>query len=70
MITLLGIGIGLILAIALNAAIVGAATNASRLPIGLVLLGVLTVWAIGAVATLLPALRGASIPPVVAARSV
>jgi putative ABC transport system permease protein len=70
MITFLGIGIGLILALALNAAIVGAATNASRLPVGLVLLGVLTVWAIGAVATLLPALRGAGIPPVVAARSV
>jgi len=70
MITFLGIGIGLILALALNAAIVGAATNASRLPVGLVLLGVLTVWAIGAIATLLPALRGARIPPVVAARSV
>ena len=64
------IGIGLVLAFALNAAIVSAATNASRLPFGLVLLGTVIVWGIGAVATLLPALRGASIPPVIAARSV
>ena len=69
-ITVLGIGIGLVLAFALNAAIVSTATNATRLPLGLVLLGVVIIWAIGAVATLLPALRGASIPPVIAARSV
>jgi len=69
-ITWLGIAVGLVLALALNAAIVGAADNATRLPVGLVLLGVVIVWGIGAVATLLPALRGASIPPVIAARSV
>ena len=69
-ITLLGIGIGLVLAFALNAAIVRAASNTSRLPFGLVLLGVVIIWGIGAIATLLPALRGASIPPVIAARSV
>lgn len=69
-ITLLGIGIGLVLAFALNAAIVSAASNTSRLPFGLVLLGVVLIWGIGAIATLLPALRGASIPPVIAARSV
>lgn len=69
-ITLLGIGIGLVLAFALNAAIVSAASNTSRLPFGLVLLGVVIIWGIGAIATLLPALRGASIPPVIAARSV
>jgi putative ABC transport system permease protein len=68
-ITLLGIGIGLVLAIALNAAIVSSASNVSRLPVGLVLLGMLIVWGIGAVATLLPALRGARVPPVVATRS-
>ena len=68
-ITLLGIGIGLVLAFALNAAIVSA-SNASRLPVGLVLLGMLIVWGVGTVATLLPALRGARISPVIAARSV
>ncbi len=68
-ITLLGIGIGLVLAFALNAAIVSSASNVSRLPVGLVLLGMLIVWGIGAVATLLPALRGARVPPVVATRS-
>jgi len=69
-ITLLGIGVGLVLAFALNGVIVNSASNATRLPIGLVLLGVAIVWGIGAVATLLPALRAASISPVVAARSV
>ena len=70
MITFTGIGIGLLMAFAMNAAIVGAATNASRLPAGLVLAGVLLVWTIGAVAALLPALRGARVSPVVAARSI
>jgi ABC-type lipoprotein release transport system permease subunit len=69
-VTLLGIGIGLVLAFALNAVMVSSASNASRLPLDLVLLGVVIVWGIGAVATLFPALRGASIPPVIAARSV
>ncbi len=69
-IMLLGIGVGLVLAFALNAAIVSAADNATRLPLGLVFLGVVIIWGIGAVATLLPALRGASIPPVIAAQSV
>lgn len=69
-ITLMSIGVGLILAYVLNAAIVGAASNASRLPFGLVLLGIAIVWGIGAVATLLPALRAASISPVIATRSV
>ncbi len=68
-ITLLGIGVGLVLAFALNAAIVSAADNATRLPLGLVLLGMVIIWGIGAVATLLPALRGASISPVIAAQS-
>ncbi len=68
-ITLLGIGIGLVLAFALNDAIVSTASNTTRLPVGLVLTGVVILWAIGAVATLLPALRGASISPVIAARS-
>ena len=69
-ITLLSIGVGLVLAYALNAAIVSSASNATRLPIGLVLLGIAIVWGIGAVATLLPALRAASISPVIATRSV
>jgi len=69
-ITLLGIGVGLVLAFVLNAAIVSSASNATRLPLGLVLLGVVIIWGIGAIATLLPALRAASIPPVIAARSV
>lgn len=69
-ITLLSIGVGLVLAFALNAAIVSSANNATRLPAGLVLLGVGIVWGIGAVATLLPALRAARISPVIAARSV
>jgi putative ABC transport system permease protein len=69
-IALLGIGAGLVLAFALNAAIVGSASNATGLQSGLVLLGVVIVWGICAVATLLPALRGASVPPVIAARSV
>ena len=69
-ITFLGIGIGLVLALALNVAIVNAASNISRLPLSLVILGVLIIWSIGAMATLLPALCGASIPPVIAARSV
>ncbi len=69
-ITLLGIGTGLVLAFALNAAIVSSASNATRLPVGLALIGVVIIWGIGAVATLFPALRGASISPVVAARSV
>ena len=68
-ITLLGIGIGLILAFALNVAMVGAADNVSRLSFGLVVLGMLIVWGIGVLATLVPALRGARIPPVVAAQS-
>ena len=46
-----------------------AGVGASSLGIGLVLVGVVIVWGIGATATLLPALRGASIPPVIAARS-
>jgi putative ABC transport system permease protein len=69
-ITLLSIGVGLILAFVLNAAIVSSASNATRLPPGLVFLGIGIVWGIGAVATLLPALRAASIPPVIATRSV
>jgi putative ABC transport system permease protein len=69
-IMVLGIGIGLVLAVALNAAIISAASDTTRLPLGLVFLGVVIMWGIGAVATLLPALRGASISPVVAARSV
>ena len=69
-ITLLGIGVGLVLAFALNGAIVSSASNATRLPVGLVLFGVAIVWGIGAAATLFPALRAASISPVVAARSV
>jgi putative ABC transport system permease protein len=69
-ITLLGIGIGLVLAFALNAAIVSTVSNTSRLPFSLVLFGVVIIWGIGAVATFFPALRGASIPPVIAARSV
>jgi putative ABC transport system permease protein len=69
-ITLLGIGVGLVLAFVLNATIVNSANNATRLPVGLVLLGVVIMWGIGAIATLLPALRAASISPVIAARSV
>jgi len=69
-VTLLGIGVGLVLAFALNAAIVNSANNATRLPFGLVVLGVVIVWGVGAVATLLPALRAARIPPVIATRSV
>jgi putative ABC transport system permease protein len=69
-ITLLSIGIGLVLAYAINSAIVSSANNATRLPFGLVIFGVLIVWGIGAVATLVPALRAASISPVIATRSV
>ena len=69
-ITLLGIGIGLVLAFALNAGIVSTATNATRLPVGLVIAGIGILWGIGAIATLLPALRGANIPPIIATRSV
>jgi putative ABC transport system permease protein len=58
------------LAFALNTAIVSSVSNATRLPLGLVLLGVAIVWGIGAFATLFPALRAASIPPVIATRSV
>jgi putative ABC transport system permease protein len=66
----LGISVGLVLAFALNVAIVNSASNATRLPVGLALVGVVIVWVICAVATLIPALRGASISPVIAARSV
>jgi putative ABC transport system permease protein len=69
-IALLGIGTGLVLAFALNGAIVSNASNTTRLSPGLALFGVAIVWGICAVATLFPALRGASISPVVAARSV
>ena len=68
-ITGLGIGFGLVLAFVLNAAIVSGADNVSKLPVGLALAGTVVVWAIGAVATLFPALRGAGISPVIAAKS-
>lgn len=70
LITLFGIVLGTVLVIALNAALVSNASNATRMPIGLIASSAVIVWAIGAVATLFPALRGASIPPVIAARSV
>lgn len=70
LITLFGIILGTVLVIALNAALVSNASNATRMPIGLIAVSAVIVWAIGAVATLFPALRGASIPPVIAARSV
>jgi len=69
-IALLGLGAGLVLAFGLNMLMVNAADNISRLSLGLVLLGMLIVWGIGALATLIPALRAARIPPVVATQSV
>ena len=62
-ITLLGIGIGLILAYAMNTAMVSAADNVSRLSVGLVLVGMLIVWGVGLLATLVPALRAQQLHP-------
>lgn len=69
-ITMLGIGVGLMLAFALNVLIVSGAGSTTTLPLGLVFTGALIVWGICAVATLLPALRGAAISPVIAAKTV
>ena len=66
-----GIGalVGVGLAIALNAAMMGQ-LELTRLPAGFVVIGALMLLALGLLAVLGPALRAAAVPPAVATRSV
>jgi putative ABC transport system permease protein len=64
-----GIAIGLVLALALNQALVRV-LELPKLPIAYLLAGPLALWALGVVAVLGPAWRAASIPPAEATRSV
>ncbi|TPG08562.1 FtsX-like permease family protein [Rhodanobacter glycinis] len=64
-----GIGLGMLLAFALN---LGLMTHYElpRLPLFYLPIGALTLWLLGQLAVLGPALRAAAVPPVVATRSV
>jgi putative ABC transport system permease protein len=65
----LGIAFGMLLAYALNAALMRF-YELPHLPLYYLPLGALALWALGQLAVLAPALRAAAVPPVVATRSV
>ena len=64
-----GIAIGVALAYALNLLLMRT-YEVSHLPIAYLLIGAATLWLLGQLAVLAPALRAAAVPPVVATRSV
>ena len=69
MITGFGLTLGLLLTYGLNFALANMAET-PRLGFQEVLVGMIGLWLIGLIAALAPALRGASVSPVVATRSV
>jgi putative ABC transport system permease protein len=69
LVSTLGIAFGLVLAVALNQALVRA-LELPKLPLSYLGIGTLALWALGIVAVLGPAWRAASIPPAEATRSV
>jgi putative ABC transport system permease protein len=68
-VTTLGLAVGILLAFALNVALV-ARVNSPRMEPSLVAAGVFLLWIAGLAATFLPALRGARVAPAVATRNV
>jgi putative ABC transport system permease protein len=69
LITTMGAGIGLVLAYAINVTIVSNADQVPPLSIWLALAGLLLLFGVGIVATIVPALAAARIPPAVASRA-
>jgi putative ABC transport system permease protein len=69
LIVTLGIVLGMLLAFALNLLLM-AHYELPRLPLYYLPVGALTLWLLGQLAVLGPALRAAAVPPVVATRSV
>jgi putative ABC transport system permease protein len=64
-----GIGLGMVLAFGLNLVLMGH-YELPRLPLYYLPVGALSLWVLGQLAVLAPALRAAAVPPVVATRSV
>jgi len=64
-----GIGLGMVLAFGLNLALMSH-YELPRLPLYYLPIGALSLWTLGQLAVLAPALRAAAVPPVVATRSV
>src|SRR3569623_1774443 len=64
-----GIGLGMLLAFGLNLALMSR-YELPRLPLYYLPIGALSLWVLGQLAVLAPALRAAAVPPVVATRSV
>jgi putative ABC transport system permease protein len=64
-----GIGLGMVLAFGLNLALMSH-YELPRLPLYYLPIGALSLWVLGQLAVLAPALRAAAVPPVVATRSV
>ncbi len=68
-VTGMGLALGVVLAYALNVALV-TRLSGSRLEPFLIVIGVVLLWVAGLTATWFPALRGARVPPAVASRNV
>jgi putative ABC transport system permease protein len=68
-VTTLGLSLGVLLAVGLNAALVNQ-VRAHRMDGSYLAGGVLLLWAAGLVATWFPALKGARVPPAIATRNV
>lgn len=68
-VTTLGLSLGVLLAVALNVALVHQ-LNARRMDVSYLAGGVLLLWAAGILATYFPALKGARVAPAVATRNV
>ncbi|HLI16922.1 MAG TPA: ABC transporter permease, partial [Rhodanobacteraceae bacterium] len=64
-----GIAAGIVLAIGINLALMKY-FEVPRLPLWYLPIGVIALWLLGQLAVLVPALRAAAVPPVVATRSV
>jgi len=69
LITGIGAGIGLVVALLINQMIVANADNIAPLSFGLILSGLLILFAVGVLSTLIPAMRGARVPPAIASRT-
>jgi putative ABC transport system permease protein len=69
LIVTMGIGIGIVLAYAMNLVLMKA-YEVNHLPAAYLLVGAVVLWLLGQLAVLGPALRAAAVPPVVATRSV
>ena len=69
LITAFGVATGLVFGYLLNSMVVASADNVSPLSPGLVLYCLALLFGVGVVSTLMPALRGANIPPAIASRS-